>query len=1390
MTSPVLARVHARVDFVELDFETSSFVLAGSVYLLGNASKHVKTLKDFTTKNKPLVSALGVETIKALSATPSTFRGGVGISGIDDDDPWDDFENMDDLLDTESPIRVNTSTDQSTIRSNGLQGDHFSNYTFYSKDKPSDIRDKIAVITNIPPYKQYLWSPEARRSLGGDEVSIFHHWTTAIRHLEGYAVDGRGDVRTTELAMDAFTTHSSVIITCVSLDSIVHKKSKLHFLARSDTDSYELIYNNTIRPFFPLVTLSIFNQYLSDENALTIKFDVLDFDKAQLVNEYASRDKLISELNKIGKIVMDTNTANKIVNATTTSIVLSANPHDLQHRIDTMRLFQMFNIATQAQIASIDIYTIDNDKRGIRLRKLQQRDQFRVSRDESNVVTHSRSKRQMMYDRVLTISFLPNRQCAALSMSIDRYGCVWIKANPSFSRNYSKNAFVQIIAEIVNPIIAEINTHTMVFMNQSRLSLIFDSMYKIVSSSTTLTFKFSVGYDKILGIIVDKLLRSGFVSPTRQTKGLTSFRIDYGVSRSELLRSRSAIDIRNLSGIGIVILSNLDVEETKLYVDLLGRMIVSQRSNIEVKTLDKLSAIDPVLFRPRLSADSYSRICQRKFQPVITTQDDPKGTEFYNFTFQRPEFYKCPKSSVPVLGFIEGRHDKGYCLPCCRKTVQSNSTQLYKSCIARDDTIENSRSSGYKIEYPHGYVVNSKIANRRVSIPSYVCQLFGLDDNIIANGAVLAVVGAIRDDLDNSYQSYLQTAALLASVMPRDDMKPEFSSVREFIFAIIAMIKQPLVQSQVMRHPIVHTRFTSPQALIHAIEDQFCKKTVLVSSLLSAVEWNDLMISLANVLGLNVLLLSDDRSPNKGIQVDNFHEIDVHRSVVIFLKRLSTEWSVANHNTRALYLPLTHSQYRVSNRSQLSIQRFQISKSLEKLQRVSFGGSMKLLSKQLTVAQLQAVANHYTAYRVDTSLLEHKLAIVELGPLKMITTVCTVITVLEANVTPIAYDLTATLKEVLTFVTDYNLFHMRETNGVDALLQSYKLYLQVALTEKRTYELVALKAYILKVGKFIVVNEDVIGVILHVVDVKTIIATELVFFKSFPATMLDAQLATLRDDLASIQQRMDVGAILCYPVDVNVLTLAPQPNHVIVNWLNHPLRLTPSLNDTCSKSLIDSYSTGVYRNGIYRLLSKDIVTAWSEERPRDLLDAIIHQMKSMSSSLPYTHTKIESLISTLVKRFIVYDPMLLRVAITHVFELINSIDKTPSKAMEHIRNGQEFDGFDVKNIHRLTSSQLTAKIHTLCKELTIKTNTYPVFKQDVSVGDQDATFYDSKTGKLLVHEEMSNDLMSMIVSDFSNPFRRDFLLNQPLVETTFSDIQPHIGEVIYVQPTSNTSNGF
>jgi hypothetical protein len=1387
MTSPVLSRVYARVDFVELDFENSSFAVGGSVYLLGNASKHVKTLKDFTTKNKPLVSVLGIETIKALTAT-STLHGGV------EDDVWGDFESMDDLLDTENPIRVTTrSTDQSTERSNTLQGDHFSNYTFYSKDKTSDIRDKIAVITNIPPYKQYLWSPEARRSFGGDEVSIFHHWTTAIRRLDGYAVDGRGYVRTTELAMDALTTHSCVIITCVSLDTIVHKKSKLHFLARSDTNSYELIYNNTIRPFFPLVTLPIFNQYLSDENMLAIKYDVLDFDKAQLVDEYASRDKLILELNKIEQIVMDTNAASKIVNATTTSIVLSANPNDLQYRIDTMRLFQFLDIATQAQIAAIDIYTVDDHKRGIRLRKLQQRDQFRVSRDESSVVTSSRSKRQMMYDRMLTIFFLPNKQCAALSLSLNRYGCVWIKANPSFSRSYSKNAFVQIIADIVNPIITEINTHTMAFLSQSRLSLIFDSMYKIVSSSTTLTFKFSVGYNKVLDIIVDKLLRSGFLrssaSSTRQPKGLTSFEIDYGVSRSELLQSRSSIDIRNLGGIAIVILSNLDVEETKLYVDLVGRMVISQRSNIEVKSFDKfhLSAIDPVLFRPRLSADSYSRICQRKFQPVVTTQDDIKGTEFYNFTFQRPEFYKCPKPSAPVLGFIEGRHDKGYCLPCCRKTVQSNSGQLQKSCIAKDDdTIENSRSSGYKIEYPQGYVANSKIANRRISIPSYVGQLFGLDNNIVANGAVLAVVGAIRDDLDNNYQSYLQMPALLASVMPRDDVSPEFTSVRGFILAVIAMIKQPLVQSQVMRHPIVHTRFTSPQAFIHAIEDQFFKKTVLASASLSAVEWNDLMISLANMLGLNVLLLSDDRSPNKGIQVDNFHEIDVNRSVVIFLKRLSTEWSVANHNTRALYLPLTHSQYRVSKRSQLSIQRFQISQSLQKLQRISFGGSMKLLAKQLTVARLEAVASHHTAYRVDTSLLDQKLSIVELGPVKMITTVCTVTTVLEVNITPIAYDVTATLKEVLMFITDYNMFHMRETSGLDALLQSYKLYLQVALTRNSTYELVALKAYILKVGKFIVVNEDVIGAILHVVDVKTIIATELVFFKSFPATTLDTELATLREELASIQQRMDVGAILCYPVDANVLKVAPYSSHAVIKWLNHPLRLTPPLNDaTCSKSLITSYSAGVYRNGIYRLLSKDIVTAWSEERPQHLLNAIIHEMKSMSSSLPYTQTKIEMLLSTLVQRFVQYDPTLLRVAITHVFELINTIDKTPTRAMDRIRNGQEFKGFDIKSVHRLTLSQLTAKVQTLCRELTIKTNTYPVFKQDVSIADQDATFYDLKTGKLLVHEEMANDLMSMIVSDFSNPFRRDFIKNQPLVEATFSDIQPHIGEVIYVQPTSN-----
>lgn len=60
-------------------------------------------------------------------------------------------------------------------------------------------------------------------------------------------------------------------------------------------------------------------------------------------------------------------------------------------------------------------------------------------------------------------------------------------------------------------------------------------------------------------------------------------------------------------------------------------------------------------------------------------------------------------------------------------------------------------------------------------------------------------------------------------------------------------------------------------------------------------------------------------------------------------------------------------------------------------------------------------------------------------------------------------------------------------------------------------------------------------------------------------------------------------------------------------------------------------------------------------------------------------------------------------------------------------------------------------------------------------------FYDTKSKRLIMHTSMTTDMIDMFAADLSNPFRRDYILNMPLIESSFADMIPHLGELIYMQ---------
>lgn len=1372
--SQVLESVYARIDVLDFDQTKGSFVKISSIYAIGDGSKYVKTTDEFNLKNKKLVSEIGVDTIKSLMID-NEVKGGA--------DDWDELDELDfeELLNTDTPPEVFDNAKETKK----MSGDHFSDLVLYSTDKLSDIRDKIAIATEISPYKQYIWIPSHRCTFNEDKISLMNYWTTSIRSIEGYPVDGHSlfDPLQVHLSVDSFTTNNSIVLQCVSIDSVIKDKSKLQFLSRSDSESYELIHSNSIKRFFPMVSLPIFNQYLLNEKEISSKFEICSFDLKETKHKIKQRNLVMNELNNQKKVSVDSSSQLTVV---TTGMIIAATYGDSKRRVDTLNVFRTINITKHHTIGMIDLYCHDNDMRSTRLRKLQSRDLFRLTKDDTYLSFGGHNKKGLIQSKSIIITMLSCNDYDLIRIILDSFGSVFIISQPNQTNSFSKAMFVELITPIIDSILQDINSFDMAFNCHERYPLMNDPVrfqYRFPSSSSKLSFTFPISYTKLLNLMVSKLMPAGLLEPInidkiRRNNFITSFALSYGVSMDDTTgRRKSSIDIKNVNEMAMITLSNLDVDETNLYIDIIGRLIAAHKQSLIIKSSEntQLSVIDPILFRAKVTSDGYSRICQKRFQPVSSTKDDPRAVEYHNFTFDKPEYYTCPSKDAPHLGFIQGKHEKGFCLPCCRKKEQPDHENVRTSCIL-NETIESSKDSTYKIDYPISDIPNGKVMNRRISIPTYIAQLLDIQ-SAVANGAILSSHGGIRDGIDPSTKSYLQTATIIAAI-EKSHLTPTYQSHRELILDIIAMIKQPINQIHIMKNPIIIDRFITPQSLIHAIEDLYIRNNILApDAILSAVEWNDLIIFLANCMGLNVLLLADERVKGKSIQMMNIHDVDASKPAIILLRRTNIEWSIQNHNTRAVYLPITLSSFKVLKKSVLVIQRFNVSKSLTKIKRFAFGSITKMRSKQLTINRLRDLAKNNKSYKILDDMSEQKIVVIGVGKKSFITTITTPTTTLIPKDIPIQP--TASLNDILLFVSDYNSHFLHETSDLTSALASYKTYLQLNLkTNSSNYEFINTTAFLLKINKFIIHDSLVIGVVINCVDVVRVVSTDIIFMKPCSKNIVISELKKRQTELKSLHDRLNVKQIISYPLMTQILN--EDISRVFVNWKVNPLQCFNIKKIKCKENMKEYFDIGVYSSEIYSILARNVIQSWSQEKDNSLPSFIIKQIKKVGT-LPIPQTRIDAIVEDTAKAFSNYDPLIIRSGIVDIFEKINTMDRSISDSVERIKMDPLFEGFEVKNVHRLNRDDIKSKLIDLMKTLTLKTSSYPAFDHENTIKDQKDKFYDTKSGKVLIHSSLYSDLIDMLVSDLCNPFRREYIIKMPLVESSFTEMKAHLGELIYIQ---------
>jgi hypothetical protein len=149
--------------------------------------------------------------------------------------------------------------------------------------------------------------------------------------------------------------------------------------------------------------------------------------------------------------------------------------------------------------------------------------------------------------------------------------------------------------------------------------------------------------------------------------------------------------------------------------------IVNNKKNYIAKSdIKKLEELDPELYAQNLGKNKiYSRIVQKKNRPAIysideynkmSNNDKNNMVKYWNFTTNKPIYYKCENSSYKHFSFVTGKHPKGYCFPVCRniKNKGTKMSKLFNTCMSEHSTDNNTKISENILKYKDSLLINKK----------------------------------------------------------------------------------------------------------------------------------------------------------------------------------------------------------------------------------------------------------------------------------------------------------------------------------------------------------------------------------------------------------------------------------------------------------------------------------------------------------------------------------------------------------------------------------------------------------------------------------------------------------------------------------------------------------
>ena len=658
----------------------------------------------------------------------------------------------------------------------------------YPTDTVSDLKKKISLLFGMEWYKItiYCYGENDNYAFTSYDVVVnYKNYQVSfdnINAVDTYLYDNKDTLfvksKDESMNLNYFILNNINTIYFIYFDDVVNKE-KIN--SRIGIDYY---YYNFIIKYFPMFTLSVFNDYVMYKDNFNSKYNgLIDInqkimyynDFTELINKnYKKTSKINTDLNNMFSYKNVTFTLKGIIN-TKTKVVIR-NIFDLLH-VGELGILLLYFYSNQILYTKKNKYDettkvyksdIDPDKLSIYIKN-----DYNVRPLILSVSINGDVSVQIYISddhKTLNINDIIKYVSKDIMPIINKLNEYKELLNFNYIDKIDENTFKNVNKCTIR---ADINyslkdSRFLNFNNYLKLKdtiNVYNGIFSEVKKEENNDLKFyinsGVSYiniNKYYVLYMNKTNTYGIYTSNEDAKewkgvypGLNST-VSYFLENVNLnVKKIDYNDIHNISKIFNCIVDSVDVSEKK------------QKLEVDSdKVLKRLKNVDPVMFSFETSKNSdkkYAKICQKPFHPIIYTKDEIKDVpkdvknrliEFKNATTNELVYYDCPSKKAPYLGFVVNKHPNDYCIPCCRikpqqdKDSHSICLKNYKYSDKKENlatqlyvlnNIEDNRYS--KLPYNLDIIFNKSYHKKYVNTkPFYIFGINGLLNiiNFCVNG--------------------------------------------------------------------------------------------------------------------------------------------------------------------------------------------------------------------------------------------------------------------------------------------------------------------------------------------------------------------------------------------------------------------------------------------------------------------------------------------------------------------------------------------------------------------------------------------------------------------------------------------------------------------------------